>query len=481
MKKRIDLPQVSDVTLPEVFHLRAGVWILIILAVLIIALFFITSVLPGIIKGGRYVTFKAPLSESGIILDGTYLGPADHQYFISHGQHTIATVASGIEYDRRTITIDHPILFTLFLHRTRTITIPHPTLSVEQKQAIIRFDLEEIQTSSAILEWTMVDRYAPLFQNLKRDLATLSLSEGESEDAIHLALSFITSKAMLEDAKSAFSDHRSELVQASLRAAEQAVLGTPKAATPPKEEQRPLPIKAADLDADGLTIEGFAYPGQQIVMGTTLDPSYPTATEYRTEAYVEPFVLATLPTTLTQWAQFIEENPMWAKTNKQHLQDENLVDEAYLAGLAPSTVFVTTRAVTNVSYHAALAFCSWLSQKSGKTVFLPTEAMLTVAIRHQSNTPYHGSLSALSSTGSAPSMLLGGVWEITQSPFVPLARLMGYDKILDLHHQWGLSVNPIVKGGSYLNNSAAITSETVGTIPPYACGDQIGFRIAWYE
>ena len=78
-------------------------------------------------------------------------------------------------------------------------------------------------------------------------------------------------------------------------------------------------------------------------------------------------------------------------------------------------------------------------------------------------------------------MLLGGVWEITQTPFIPLARLFDYDEAQALHTAFALTPSPIVKGGSHLNNSASITAESVGAVPPEACGDQIGVRIAWYE
>jgi hypothetical protein len=47
--------------------------------------------------------------------------------------------------------------------------------------------------------------------------------------------------------------------------------------------------------------------------------------------------------------------------------------------------------------------------------------------------------------------------------------------------RFGLPIQPIVKGGSYLNDAKTISSNTVGVVDPDACGDFIGFRVAWYE
>ncbi|HOE84512.1 MAG TPA: SUMF1/EgtB/PvdO family nonheme iron enzyme [Sphaerochaeta sp.] len=480
MKKRIDLPQVSDVTLPEVFHLRPGVWILILLAILLIVVIFVCAFLPGIIKGGRYVTFKSPLSESGVILDGTYLGSADHQYFIKSGDHTVTLTKGGVEYATTVVTIDHPVFLTWLFHRTRDITIPVDPLTKAQTEAIIRFDLEEIQMASAILEWTMVTRYAPLYANLAQDLEALGIDAQTRDDAIKFSLYYITTQEMLDDAMGAFGGHRGEKIQAMLTMAQAVINGN--ASPSPSAAKSPLSAttRQSSLTTDLFSVEGTAYPALTITMGRETERSYPALKEMEVTVTTPPFVLANLPVTLTMWAHFIDENPQWAKSNKEALRQQGLVDSSYLAGLAPSTIFVTSRPVTNISYWAGEAFCAWLSQKSGKEVFLPTEAMFSVAAETHPNLVHHGSLTP-SPSSTPPSMLLGGVWEITHTPFIPLARLFDYDEAQDLHTAFALTPSPIVKGGSYLSDSASITAESVGAVPPEACGDQIGVRIAWYE
>jgi formylglycine-generating enzyme required for sulfatase activity len=73
-----------------------------------------------------------------------------------------------------------------------------------------------------------------------------------------------------------------------------------------------------------------------------------------------------------QWALFLQENPMWEKANLAALQAQGLVDEAYLAGLSPSTVFITNRPIHNISYYAAQAFATGSAKKPARlSSFLP--------------------------------------------------------------------------------------------------------------
>ena len=70
MKQKIDLPPVEEVVLPKLFNLRPGYYLLGLIILVALLLIFLLGFLPGIRKGGRYVTFGAPLSETGIVLDG---------------------------------------------------------------------------------------------------------------------------------------------------------------------------------------------------------------------------------------------------------------------------------------------------------------------------------------------------------------------------------------------------------------------------
>ena len=239
--------------------------------------------------------------------------------------------------------------------------------------------------------------------------------------------------------------------------------------------------KETSLQAGEFEIPGYRYPQASFVMGTLTGQNYPAINEAGIKVTTPSFALSTYEVSQYQWALFLQENPMWEKANLASLVEQGLVDEAYLAGLSPSTIFVTNKPIHTISYFAAQAFCEWLSSKTGKTVFLPSESMWTIAAYSHSNLKFDASLSPIPSPLKEPVSLLGGVWELTQTPYIPLARITDYQKALALHESFGLTTQPIVKGGSYLNDARTISSNTVGVVDPDVCGDLIGFRVAWYE
>jgi formylglycine-generating enzyme required for sulfatase activity len=100
------------------------------------------------------------------------------------------------------------------------------------------------------------------------------------------------------------------------------------------------------------------------------------------------------------------------------------VDENYLASLTLTTAFSPTgRPVYNISYSAAQAFCQWLSLLTGKEVFLPSEAQWSLAA--QGVTDYRQTLTLDDDGSTTPSSLLGGVWELTDTAYIPPFSLCG--------------------------------------------------------
>ncbi len=483
MKRRIVLPEVPEVKLPVLFSMRPGLYLLILYSIVILVAVFCIAYLPGILKGGRYVTFQAPLFATGIVVDGTYLGSADNQYFVGSGEHEVAYMKGGIPYAKAIIDVDHPVFLTWLAHRT--MTIPSPPLSVDdtQKALIIRYGLAQIQAASAILSYDDVTRYEPVYANLISDLQALEVSESMRESALELALLYITNETMFSDAQASLAVskfEKTEFMQTLLNLSESLFSGT---ASSTGQLQKTLQGKKqqTSLFSDAFSIPGFTYAPVSFIMGSRTDMNYPAINEAGTEASTPQFSLSTYEISQYQWALFLEENPMWEKANLSSLMQQGLVDEAYLAGISPSVMFVTNKPIHNISFYAAQAFCDWLSKKTQKSVFLPTESMWTAAALSHSDLKFDASLSPIPTQLKEPVSLLGGVWELTQTTHIPLARISDYRKAQDLHQSFGLPVQPIVKGGSYVNDAKSISSNTVGVVDPDACGDLIGFRIAWYE
>ncbi len=483
MKRQIELPEVEQVQLPHWFGLRPGVIILILLLLALVTVLFLVAFFPGILKGGRYVTFSSPFAESGVYVDGIYLGSTDHQYFVGSGEHTVAIRKADISVAEYTMEIDHPVFLTWLFHRTLSPPTPSLDLSETEKLAINTFNLEEVVRASAILSYDSVVRYKPVFSVLCNDLQVLGLNETTKLKTIELALLFISNQTMLEEAQEAFSACNFELSEKAeeiLTTIDGLFSNPDNTEVGLAEVSLPVATDTSELIAGSLKIAGYQYPGTTFVMGEKTKNAYPDTNQAGVAVSTKAFNIASQEVTQYQWALFTQANPQWDSTNRDTLIASQLVDEYYLAGQTISPVFVTSKPVYAVSYHAAQAFCEWLSKESGKEVFLPSEIQWSLAAMTTENNAFSKSLTPIPNQENGPQALLGGVWEMTQTPYIPLGRVVGYEYALDLYTALGLAVRPIVKGGSYLSDPNSITIQSVGVIENDACGDQIGFRIAWY-
>ena len=188
---------------------------------------------------------------------------------------------------------------------------------------------------------------------------------------------------------------------------------------------------------------------------------------------VQPFEMSRGYVTEYDWALFIEANPYWAKSNIAALIEDGMADEYYLAGLNPSTAVHSSSPIRNISWYAADAYCRWLSSETGTDYFLPSEAQWYLASLSASGRPYSRSLISVGSDGSCPDSLMGGLWEFTSTAYVPLSRAEGL--VIDASSIPESDI--IVKGGSYINDPAAVTNETVGVMQRSVTSDYAGFRL----
>ncbi|HIS13360.1 MAG TPA: hypothetical protein IAA76_02085, partial [Candidatus Ornithospirochaeta stercorigallinarum] len=72
MRKKRELPEVEPVELKPIFGIRPGIVILSSIVLFILIVFFLLFMLPGIVKGGKYVSFESELTDVGIYLDDQY-------------------------------------------------------------------------------------------------------------------------------------------------------------------------------------------------------------------------------------------------------------------------------------------------------------------------------------------------------------------------------------------------------------------------
>lgn len=138
----------------------------------------------------------------------------------------------------------------------------------------------------------------------------------------------------------------------------------------------------------------------------------------------------------------------------------------------------TVRPVRNISYNDALDFCRWLSKLTGKSVRLPSEEEWVEAAQF-SKDGYQSLLVSLSDA-EGPHAMLGGVWEMTDSCYIPLTSgSSDYQALESLIWELGSECEIVVKGGSYVNSASKIDINTRGAAPKDMCSEYMGFRIVW--
>ena len=201
MKKDGKLVDVESVRLPSFGPLRPGKYILIFLITVILLAVFLLFFLPGIVKGGRYVTFTSSMSSVGVIIDGEYTGSTSGtNYFIESGSHEAEYIKNGITIGKETLEIDHPVFATLFIRRTQTVNIV-PTQEEGLYESIFDSTLEDVVSYSAVLSYDETYNYPPLYTSYAMDVSAIGIRDVSSD--FHLLSSFVTTEEMLEDLKAA--------------------------------------------------------------------------------------------------------------------------------------------------------------------------------------------------------------------------------------------------------------------------------------
>jgi len=143
-----------------------------------------------------------------------------------------------------------------------------------------------------------------------------------------------------------------------------------------------------------------------------------------------------------------------------------------------SSAVSSVRPIRNISYNDAVDFCAWLSKLSGKNVRLPSEEEWVAAAKF-SNDGYQSLLVSLSDA-EGPHAMFGGVWEMTDTYFVPLSSgSSDYRTLQSLLKGLGCDCEIVVKGGSHINSASVINALTRGAWPVNLGSEYTGFRIVW--
>lgn len=464
--KKLDLPEVDPVEIKPLFGMKPGVWLTILYAIILSVAVFLVGFLPDMLDGSKRVTFTSDAYNAAVYVDGVYEGGTPFTRKIESGTHDISFQVNGNEIDRMTVKVSHPVFFNWLFPRTQKIA-SSAILTQAAYESVCAELLEDANAYSAILSYDASRPYANIYTTFAKSV----VRHGFEKSVLEAAFQFVTTDAMYQDALNACQilGITADIPYAKLDG--KTSVGATDAKTPA------LTAKATTLKTDYFTLEGFEIPAADFSNGRTVTATYPGVKEAGKTVHTDTFKIGSYCVTEYQFSQFVLENPQWALSNKDNLIAQGLVDDYYLDGVTISTMVMSLKPVRNVSYYAAQAFCQWMSEITGKTVFLPSENQWIAACLTDSEGGYLKSLTPPAAEG-CPAAMIGGLWEITDTPFIPLARIAS-DNADQMLATYNTQVDMVVKGGSYVNSPSAIDRYSVGTTYRSLCSDYMGFRVAW--
>ena len=146
-----------------------------------------------------------------------------------------------------------------------------------------------------------------------------------------------------------------------------------------------------------ISFEMKAIPGGTFKMGSPKKEDFHRADEAPVhDVKVSPFFMAEVETTWSQFWAFYAHTMSEGRTPPETTYARNLqaLDVDGISGPTPPFGFPdqgwgsNDRPAITMTHYAAETFCQWLSEKTGKTYRLPTEAEWEYAARANTQTPY---------------------------------------------------------------------------------------------
>ena len=435
MAKRKEIPQVQRVELKPLWGMKPGLWLSILYLSAIILAVFLFGILPDLKNAFMRVGFSSKALTAAVYVDGNYAGATPFSAKIPSGEHKVEFTAGGDVLDTVEIKVGHPVFFNWLF--TRKMSVYSEAVMTEKAlESVSRTFLNDAAVYSAVTEYDSTFVYPPLFENYAKILiANGANGKKEYEAFLFDALQFACTPQMLSDARRAFE---SLGLSADFTKVEAIVNGT--AAKAPVTDVLLTDTKADTLDAKD---------GSFSLKGVKINGSFSMASETISEKL---------------WRQFAEETAY------------NSDDIYYLAGVGSSSLIP----IRNISYHSAQAFCAWLSEKTGRSVFIPSEEQWRTAFK-ASDGQFGKTLvpTTASDRNGVLRAMAGGLWEFTSTCYVPYEAFYGPTGIQDRLAELDIDADIIIKGGSYITSPDSVTSETDGLIPKNFCSDYTGLRPAW--
>jgi gamma-glutamyl hercynylcysteine S-oxide synthase len=531
-KNREPLPDFADVQvrLKPVLGVAPGLYLAVLYALALAALFFLALVLPGLKANGTRVSFATHPAGAGVWVDGRYLGATPCEGFVPRGERTVELRKAFY----RTTTIKQKfagrVLGSLFFPRRAAVRAELP---VSDPQGLASWSAGQVAQWGLLREFSPAYPLPPLLRESVASLARLRTPDGIARARTLLLEGVATtdSEAELREviaAAAAYAARGGLLTPAAvvrlLRegvALERGAASLPSWAALALDSDDPLHARllalpqmtahtqrvlaaaraydsapAVDSPLGPLAVAGVRFlpvpGGVQIVGRTAADAAARLDAYLPVPVRVEPFLLGETEVTRDQYAQFLAAEPRWA--DRMALVRDGLATLQYLEGWEGAHFPTGTGnlPVVGVSRHAAAAFCAWLTTRlpgglAGYAVRLPSEAewQRAAAAGPTEDSVFLVPGGMLKAAGaSQPGRfghrdLWGNAWEWSRDAYLPMRNLLSPLDPAAPDPLAALSgAEAVVKGGSWSSSREDFRSFVRGSQPPDWCTPYTGFRAA---
>jgi formylglycine-generating enzyme required for sulfatase activity len=530
-----DASEEVHVRLKPILGVRPGQYLAVLYGVILVLAVYLLLFFPGIRHRGAYLSLQAFPDHSTVKVDGTYAGSTPCTIFLPHGERSVEI--SRPFYTPTTITrrVRGRVFATLVVpDRSRTSVV----LQLADAEGLVRGALADFQKNPQIPQilsdaaWAAVaaDTQEKLYSLVAGSLLSIT-DEFQLREVLQAAARVSSHGEFLSPISFVDFVQRSVgVAQASDNFPAWALLAVSRTnqnkAGPSPWIQKWIseyrdaisryyqpgsansPGSGGSFAIAGMTFR--AIPAGDLVMGKDDNLDSLGKSIDRLLAHpvrVDAFYLGSIEVTNAAFQQFILESQDWSPSNKGELIKKGLVTDAYLAdwksGAPPAGA--ANLPVSAVSWHAAAAYCQWLSRRvqaalPGFTARLPSEAEWEWAARGGiRGMPYplggkpggavffKPGIGGPSGAGTSEPNgyglrdMLGNVWEWCADPFslnTPLLSSLDPRAGAALAKSLPDSPDRSVRGGSWADQPGTDKVYTRGAQPADWCTPYLGFRVA---
>src|SRR6056297_520759 len=149
-KQQPEIPEATPVKLKPILGMRPGLYLTILYAVVILLLFLLVFVYPGLKKNGAETSFSSLPEGAAVYMDGVYLGSTPFSTFVEKGRHTFTFEKPFFTTLERTRDIRGRIFATLLFPRREKIST---RFEEENLQKYLNFRFEQVSN------WALVGAF----------------------------------------------------------------------------------------------------------------------------------------------------------------------------------------------------------------------------------------------------------------------------------------------------------------------------------